>query len=255
MKILHINLKAKYFNEIKQGLKTFEYRLKNGYWSKRLENIEYDEIYFKLGYPKSNEDDKIIKVPYLGYEIKTITHSEFGSFPVDVFAIKTNYDYVIQKLLNGATAFIIPMENFIDNNKNKFSYNQLPKDLEFQAIQGREVLMACFWSESNMMSYWWKLPLKIRDVLKIEDNEYCITNIEIVSTMNIKQPMYKKSSFNVDKVSLLDKKIIGSILGNKVTPNQHFMRKHYEAITNINEFRDDVFVAYYVVKDLKNESI
>ena len=73
--------------------------------------------------------------------------------------------------------------------------------------------------------------------------------------MNIKQPMYKKSSLSVDKVSLLDKKIIGSILGNKVTPNQHFMRKHYEAITNINEFRDDVFVAYYVVKDLKNESI
>ena len=52
MKTLHINLKAKYFNEIKQGLKTFEYRLKNDYWTKRLENIHYDEIYFKLGYPK-----------------------------------------------------------------------------------------------------------------------------------------------------------------------------------------------------------
>lgn len=35
-KILHINLKAKYFYEIKNGIKAFEYRLKNDYWTKRL---------------------------------------------------------------------------------------------------------------------------------------------------------------------------------------------------------------------------
>ena len=68
--------------------------------------------------------------------------------------------------------------------------------------------MACFWSESNKMSYWWKLPLKSRDTIKIKDKEFCITNVEIVSTMNQKQPMF------------------------------------------INKFENDVFVAYYVVKEL-----
>lgn len=207
-KVLHINLKAKYFYEIKNGIKTFEYRLNNDYWSKRLVDKDYEEIHFKLGYPKTDEVDKIIKVPYSGYEIQTITHDEFGSLPVEVFAIKTNCDFVIQKLLNGSTAFILPIEDFIDNNKHKFTLNQLPNDLEFQAIQGKELLMACFWSESNKMSYWWKLPLKSRDTIKIKDKEFCITNVEIVSTMNQKQPMF------------------------------------------INKFENDVFVAYYVVKEL-----
>lgn len=90
MKVLHINLKTKYFNEIKKGTKPFEFRLKNNYWSKRLIGKNYDEVHFKLGYPKSNDKEKIIKVPYLGYEIQTITHEEFGLNPVKVFAIKTN---------------------------------------------------------------------------------------------------------------------------------------------------------------------
>ncbi len=89
MKILHINLKAKYFNEIKEGVKPFEFRLRNDYWSKRLINKKYDEVHFKLGYPKSSDTNKIIKVPYLGYEIQTITHEQFGIEPVEVFAIKT----------------------------------------------------------------------------------------------------------------------------------------------------------------------
>lgn len=90
MKVLHINLKAKYFNKIKRGTKPFEFRLKNDYWSKRLINKNYDEVHFKLGYPKSSDMDKIIKIPYLGYEVQTIIHEEFGHKPVEVFAIKTN---------------------------------------------------------------------------------------------------------------------------------------------------------------------
>lgn len=90
-KILHINLKAKYFNEIKQGIKPFEFRLKNEYWTKRLVNKSYDEIHFKLGYPKSNDEKRIIKFPYIGYEVQNITHSEFGTNTVEVFAIKIKY--------------------------------------------------------------------------------------------------------------------------------------------------------------------
>lgn len=85
--ILHLNLKAEYFNEIKNGIKSFEYRLKNKHWSKKLINRHYDEVHFKLGYPSKDDNRRIIKMPYKGYEVQTITHKHFGSKPVEVFAI------------------------------------------------------------------------------------------------------------------------------------------------------------------------
>lgn len=87
-KILHINLKSKYFYEIKNGIKAFEYRLKNDYWSKRLINKDYDEVYFKLGYPKTDEPNKIIIAKYEGFEIQKIKHELFGDKEVEVYAIR-----------------------------------------------------------------------------------------------------------------------------------------------------------------------
>jgi len=86
-RILHLNLKGEYFDAIKNGSKQFEYRLKNSYWTKKLVNKDYDEVHFKRGYPRNNELDKIIKVPYKGYEVQTITHKHFGEKLVEVFAI------------------------------------------------------------------------------------------------------------------------------------------------------------------------
>jgi ASC-1-like (ASCH) protein len=88
-KILHLNLKGEYFDDIKAGTKPFEYRLKDDYWINRLLGREYDEIHFKRGYPSKDALDKIIKVPYRGYELQTITHKHFGEKPVEVFAIYT----------------------------------------------------------------------------------------------------------------------------------------------------------------------
>lgn len=88
-KILHINLKSKYFYEIKDGIKAFEYRLKNDYWAKRLIDKNYDEVCFKLGYPKADDFDKIIIVPYRGFEIQKIKHELFGDKEVEVYAIRT----------------------------------------------------------------------------------------------------------------------------------------------------------------------
>ena len=87
---LHLNLKGEYFNAIKSGAKPFEYRLKNDYWSKRLVGRIYDNIYFKKGYPKVSDVDKIICAPYRGYEVQTITHPHFGNSSVEVFAIYTD---------------------------------------------------------------------------------------------------------------------------------------------------------------------
>ena len=52
MKILHLNLYRKYFDQILKGEKIIEYRDITPYWSKRLEGRHYDVIQFRNGYAK-----------------------------------------------------------------------------------------------------------------------------------------------------------------------------------------------------------
>jgi len=95
MKILHLNLKAEYFNAIKDGTKEFEFRLFNDYWNKRLVKRDYDEVHFKLGYPKNDDNDKIIKCKYAGYEIRSIKHTHFcNDSYTKVFAIKIKKEVI-----------------------------------------------------------------------------------------------------------------------------------------------------------------
>lgn len=70
-------------------------------------------------------------------------------------------------------------DKFVDNNEKKVLKNELPKDIEFQSIQGFKTLMACFYSESKKMSYWSKLPFKIGDTFSIEAKTSLIINIEV----------------------------------------------------------------------------
>lgn len=88
MKTLTLNLKREYFEQIKSGIKTEEYRLCTPYWSKRLEGKNFDKLIIKLGYPKNDEIEKIMTFPWRGYKKKKITHKHFGSDPVKVYAIK-----------------------------------------------------------------------------------------------------------------------------------------------------------------------
>ncbi|MGL5595445.1 MAG: ASCH domain-containing protein [Cetobacterium sp.] len=92
MKILTLNLKREYFEQIKSGIKTEEYRLCTPYWSKRLESKSFDKIIIKLGYPKNSEVEKIMTFPWKGYKKKKVTHNHFGSDPVKVYAIKIEKD-------------------------------------------------------------------------------------------------------------------------------------------------------------------
>lgn len=89
-KILHLNLKKVYFDDIKSGNKKFEYRERKDFWKKKLVNKSYDEIHIKMGYPKSTETDKIIIRPWLGFIEETITHPHFGNVPIDVYSIIVN---------------------------------------------------------------------------------------------------------------------------------------------------------------------
>lgn len=89
-RILHLPLKAVYFHEIKSGTKKLEYRLRTKYWKERLVGREYDEVHIKLGYPKSDDHERIVIRPWNGYLKQSIQHEHFGNEAVNVFAIKVN---------------------------------------------------------------------------------------------------------------------------------------------------------------------
>lgn len=89
-RVLHLPLKKIYFEEIKSGVKLFEYREITDYWQKRLVDREYEEIHIKSGYPRSDDKDRIIVRPWKGFEKQTIKHPHFGDKEIDVFAIVVN---------------------------------------------------------------------------------------------------------------------------------------------------------------------
>lgn len=87
MLILTLPLKREYFDAIRAGTKTEEFRLYTPFWRKRLEGREFDQIVLTLGYPARDNSARRIARPWSGYTIKTITHPHFGPDPVQVFAI------------------------------------------------------------------------------------------------------------------------------------------------------------------------
>ncbi len=93
MSTLNLHLKRKYWEQVKRGKKKEEYRKVNKFWSKILSK-DYEQIKLYLGYPKKGETEKVIVLPYRGYEKKTIKHEIFKKpslFEKDetlVFAIK-----------------------------------------------------------------------------------------------------------------------------------------------------------------------
>ncbi|MGG7139837.1 ASCH domain-containing protein [Klebsiella aerogenes] len=89
---LQLAVNGEYFDAMKRGEKTEEYRLVNSYWCRRILARKYDRLIITRGYPKRDDMSKRIDIPYDGYEIKMITHPHFGPEPVKVFAIKVNND-------------------------------------------------------------------------------------------------------------------------------------------------------------------
>ncbi len=83
---LHLHVKTCYFEQIKAGTKTEEYRLLTPYWQKRLLGREYDAVVVYNAYKPGGENR--IVFPWRWYVVRTITHPHFGDKPVIVFAIK-----------------------------------------------------------------------------------------------------------------------------------------------------------------------
>ncbi|MEQ9850862.1 ASCH domain-containing protein [Pectobacterium aroidearum] len=88
---LQLAVNGEYFDAMKRGEKTEEYRLVNPYWGRRLFGRDYDRLIITRGYPRRDDAERRIVMPYEGFEIKTITHKHFGTEPVKVYAIKVNY--------------------------------------------------------------------------------------------------------------------------------------------------------------------
>lgn len=65
MKILHMTLHRKWFDQIASGEKRVEYREVKPYWTKRIAGREYGEIHFRNGY---GPDRPFMRVEYKGYK-------------------------------------------------------------------------------------------------------------------------------------------------------------------------------------------
>ena len=87
---LRLHLKGCYFDAIKAGIKSHEFRLA-AKWEKRIINgcyrIGVDEILLLRGYPKSGDEIRMMRRVWNGYRVVTITHTEFGPSPVLVLEI------------------------------------------------------------------------------------------------------------------------------------------------------------------------
>lgn len=88
VKILRLNLKREYWEEISDGGKIYEFRLATPYWRKRLIGVRYDQIHLCLGYPKRSDEGRILKRKWRGSPpILNMKHKHFGTDYVDVFCI------------------------------------------------------------------------------------------------------------------------------------------------------------------------
>ncbi len=89
MRILHLHVKKKYFDQIKSGAKKHEYRRITTYWTKRLVYApDYNMIMLYCGYPRKGDSKRTLIFPYTGwYIITNFVHPQFGDQPVDVYAI------------------------------------------------------------------------------------------------------------------------------------------------------------------------
>jgi hypothetical protein len=114
MKELRLSLKTNWFEMTKSGIKTEDYRELNDYWFNRLVDSIYDEKgrynkktsfflydrldYFRfvfkhfnyntmtLGYPKSTDTERIIKLEHKGIEIRT-GNPEWGAEPNKLYFV------------------------------------------------------------------------------------------------------------------------------------------------------------------------
>lgn len=91
MSDLRLAVKRQWFEDIRSGIKTEEYRLATTYWAKRLVCRQYDYVIITLGYPAANDFGRIMTFDWNGCTVRKITHPHFGLHEVKVFAIDLSH--------------------------------------------------------------------------------------------------------------------------------------------------------------------
>lgn len=82
---LQLSLKKKWFEMTKSGIKTEDYREINDYWQKRLfKDFKFNIM--TLGYPKSTDTDRILKLEHKGIEIRT-GNPQWGAEPNKLYFV------------------------------------------------------------------------------------------------------------------------------------------------------------------------
>ena len=95
---LILNVKKKWFDLIKSGKKTCEYREVKSYWTKRLSGKKYNNVIIVWGYPKERNDTNSISFPYYGYKLTS------------VFPPKIEYDAILHTLNIIEQGFVYAIE-------------------------------------------------------------------------------------------------------------------------------------------------
>lgn len=85
---LTLALKGVYFDAIKACSKPEEFRLVTPYWRRRLEGRAYDQIVLTRGYPRADDAERRLVLPWRGYRLTSLIHPHFGPDLVEVFAIR-----------------------------------------------------------------------------------------------------------------------------------------------------------------------
>jgi hypothetical protein len=89
---LILHLRKEYFDQVKSGEKTREYREATDYWTKRLGSGTIDKIIVYDRFPKKDDEERILIFPWNGYILTSVLHKEFGPEPIFVYAIKLQGD-------------------------------------------------------------------------------------------------------------------------------------------------------------------
>ena len=90
MKVLHLHLKYKWFDQLPpKGEKRFEYRLKNDHWDKMLAK-DYDEVWFYRGYQRAIEGETMYRRKFVKPDTTEIVSEEWNNLPQTCYAIPTD---------------------------------------------------------------------------------------------------------------------------------------------------------------------
>jgi hypothetical protein len=86
-RVLTLVMRGRWFDAIKAGTKTEEFRLCTPYWRRRLIDVPPDVLTLTRGYARRDDASRRLTFAWRGVRVTTIKHPEFGPRRVRVYAI------------------------------------------------------------------------------------------------------------------------------------------------------------------------